>query len=460
MHGTELIEFLWRFSNAPLSTELTEATQRVLLDTLGCALYGASQPWTRIVAEFASDRPGLATIAGLSGNFHLAAAALTNGTSAHGFELDDYLEGCFTHAGAVIVPAALATAEAVGANGRQMLVAIAAGYELFGRLGLAMGSANSDRGMHYTGQLGAVAAALTSGIVRQFSVMELRNAVGIAASMGAGVKAFTQGSGGMVKRLHAGRAAESGVIAAQLTSKGFTAPKDALDGAFGIIAALGGSDANPSRLTDGLGIRFMIGRNWTKLYPCCAVLHAACQAIEELSSENGLAADQVDRIVIGGSKRMVSQNGGRDISDVMSAQYSMPFAGAAALFGSASVPTSYDPTRMAEAAFRGAMEKVELVVDREVDQLYPDAFGARVKIHLRTGEVLERMISHPSGTAQAGVTDQAIAAKFRQLSSSLFDDDSIQQIIDITRTINSAPNVAHLSHALRRARLSPFDAAA
>jgi 2-methylcitrate dehydratase PrpD len=449
VHGTKLIEHLHQLAQAPLSETMRAVAQRVILDTIGCALYGAKQPWVRMIAETVARHEGSATAFGQPRSLHPSAAALINGTAAHGFELDDYIEGCFAHAGAPVVTAVLATADDTETSSERMLWAIIAGYELMGRMGLAMGKIRSDGGLHYTGQIGPVAAALASGMVRGFGARELRNAIGIAASMGGGIKAFTQGTGGMVKRLHAGRAAEAGVLAAELTSRGFTAPKDALDGSFGMVQAIGGPDSDSAALTADLEGPFLITRNWTKLYPCCAVLHSGCQAVEELQSAFELSADRIRKLRIGGSKRMASQNAGRVFEDTMAAQYSMPFAAALAFMGDASYPNAYDPAKAKDPDFCRVIELVSVDVDDEVDAAYPDAFGARAVVEFFDGRKVERVVMHPKGSGTVGVSDEQVETKFRGLAGQVVGPREVENIIAAVRGLDSPTAVKRLSSVLR-----------
>jgi 2-methylcitrate dehydratase PrpD len=449
VHGTKLIENLHRRAQSPLDATMRGAAQRVVLDTVGCALYGAKQPWVRMIADTVAGHAGAATAFGQSRSLHPTAAALINATAAHGFELDDYIEGCFAHAGAPVVTASLATADVVKTNSERLLWAIVAGYELMGRVGLAMGTSRSDGGLHYTGQIGPIAAALASGLVRGFNALELRNAVGIAASMGGGIKAFAQGTGGMIKRLHAGRAAEAGVLAAELTSRGFTAPKDAIDGNFGMLQAIGGEDADPIALSVNLDGPLLITRNWTKLYPCCAVLHSGCQAVEELKSEYELSPDRIRKLRIGGSERMASQNAGRVFNDTMAAQYSMPFTAALALTGNVSNPGAYEPAKADDPVFRRTIDLISVDVDREVDAAYPEAFGARVVVELVDGQTLERLIMHPKGSGTAGVSDEQVEAKFRNLAGHVMATREVEALISAVRGLDAPTAVEGLSGALR-----------
>ena len=448
-HATALIEYLHALTRVPLSEDLSGRTRRVLLDTLGCGLYGADKPWTQILVDATPQAAGDATVLGYAKRLPPATAALINGTAAHGFELDDFIVGSFTHAGAPVISAAFAVAETRNASGDRLLGAILAGYETMGRLGLAMGHQRAELGLHYTGLLGAVAAAVAAGVVRGFDPDQLRNTIGIAASMGGGIKAFAQGTGGMVKRLHAGRAAEAGVLAADLSERGFSGPKDGLDGDFGLIFAAGGDDAAPAKLSDGLGRDFMIHRNWTKLYPCCAALHAACQGIEELRVEHGLALDAIARVKLGGSQRTSIQNGSRTIDDTMAAQYSGPFAGALALVGNAMEPAGYAPAAVANDAFRSAMDRIEMVCDPEVDAAYPATLGARVTIELVDGTQHDRLILHPKGTAKAGVTTADVESKFRLLAGTRMSGKAVEDVIEAVRGIGRADGLRQLSGAVR-----------
>ena len=170
-----LVEYLACLAATDLRDDLAQSATLALLDTIGCGLYGANQRWGRIIGD-------------------------------------------------LVLSAALAAAEQYGASGSRLITALVAGYEMTDRLSLALGAEHNTRGFHTTGVAGAVAATVAVGIVMGFDASQLHTAIGIACSSASGIKAFTQGSGGMVKRMHAGRAAEAGVLACELTRRGFTGP--------------------------------------------------------------------------------------------------------------------------------------------------------------------------------------------------------------------------------------------
>ena len=230
--STRLIEFLIGLDERELAPRLTEHAAMALLNNVACGLYGSLQEWGRIVNDFvlAEGGTGRATLYGSSRPAPPARAALANGTSTHGFELDDIVQGALTHPGAVVVSSALAAAEEHGASGARLLLGVIAGYEMMARLGLALGAEHNNRGFHTTGVAGPIASALAAAVVMKLPRPQVLAAVGIACSTASGIKAFTQGTGGMVKRMHAGHAAEAGVVACELAKRGFTGPTEGIDG--------------------------------------------------------------------------------------------------------------------------------------------------------------------------------------------------------------------------------------
>jgi 2-methylcitrate dehydratase PrpD len=156
-HATQLLRFAYTLIERPLPERLAEEAKRRLLDNIGCGLFGASQPWSQLMrAEIASDAAvGPCAVFGQPSSSAPPQAALANGTAIHGFELDDLIAAAIVHPGTVIVPAVLATAEAVQASGRALLAALVVGYEATARISLALGVEPSQRGFHKTPVVGA-----------------------------------------------------------------------------------------------------------------------------------------------------------------------------------------------------------------------------------------------------------------------------------------------------------------
>jgi 2-methylcitrate dehydratase PrpD len=414
-HSRTLVEFLATLSSDRVPASTVDAAKWCLLDTVGCMLFGAPEPWSRIMAEemLAEGSQGVASIVGRKELVTAPAAALCNGTAAHGFELDDHLDEAIVHPGAIVVSAALAAAEAADASGERLLLGLIAGYEMLDRLGRAMGTGPSQHGWHKTAVAGPVGAAVAASVGMNLDADALRRAVGLACAASSGTKAFAAGEGGgMEKRMHAGRAAEAGVRMAQLSSRGFTSPPGAIEGRFGLLHVMSGEAAKPELLTQDLGTHWAVEHVYVKLYPCCAWIQAAAQQLVELRGARALKLEEIVRVQVGVSAYALAQNGGRNPQDTFGAQFSIPYCAALALTGDPADPAAYAPDTPEARARMDLAQRVELVVDPEMEAAYPRHYGARVELELRNGErkVSSRLDPHgmpadpctPSSTACDG----------------------------------------------------------
>jgi 2-methylcitrate dehydratase PrpD len=449
-HSGNLFEFAADFARRPLSPALADAAALRLTDTLGCAVYGGGQEWTQILLKTVSHARGNATAFGSRMPLAAEAAALCNGTAAHGFELDDLLTDALAHPGAVVVPAVLAVAEEEEANGADILKAIVAGYEVVGRLGRALGPQASGRGWHLTGVAGPAASAVGVGVLLGFDACKLANAVGIACASAGGNKSFT-GSGGMVKRLHAGLASRAGVVAARLAASGFTGPAGALDGQFGLLDVVAGAGKRAAELDARLGETFEILQTTVKIYPCCAVLQSTLQALVTLQRDAGLRGDNFDIIKVGSSERAVTQNNERKPADIMAAQYSLPFCTALALQGDPEDPRLFSNEALSDPTIRALMDKVTMYVDDRMHAAYPQSMGARVSAFMPgKGEVMAEVLD-AHGTARAPCSPAELEAKFKRLGGLAVGDDTAAWVLSAIAKLKQGGNVRTLSESLQAA---------
>ncbi|MBI3939069.1 MAG: MmgE/PrpD family protein [Betaproteobacteria bacterium] len=446
--SSRLVDFLLSLTTNELPSAVVREARIRLLDGLGCGLYGAVMPWGRIAAQVVYDEQsrGRATIYGSRVPAAPARAALVNGTATHGIELDDIVPGAHVHPGAVVIPAALATAEQHEAPGARLLLGLIAGYEAMARVGLAIGEAGW--GFHITGIAGPVGAAVASGVTLGMPHEQIMRAIGIACSSAAGIKSFTQGSGGMIKRMHAGRAAESGVLACALAHRGFTAPLAALDGRFGLLEVYGGDKSNPQALDRDLGTRYAVSRVWTKVYPCCGVLHTTAQALHALRVEHGIEHGAIKSVRVGTNKRAIALNGEVAPKETMAAQYSMPFTAAVALVRDPKDPRFYTGDALDDPAVCGLARRIELYADPEMEALYP-RYGTRAEVRLADGRTLETKLLDAHGTPADPCTEDEAKEKFRCLAAVTNSGDSIAEVLSLAERLETLPSVAPLSKALR-----------
>jgi 2-methylcitrate dehydratase PrpD len=448
----QLTECLQGLTLAALPASAVEAAQWALLDTLGCALFGAPEPWSQIMAAevLAEGAKGRCTIVGQRQSVPAPAAALCNGTAAHGFELDDHLDEAIVHPGAIVISAALAAAEAADASGERLLAGIVAGYEMLDRVGLAMGVKPAQRGYHKTAVAGPLGAATAAAVVMRLPAEQVFTAVGLACATASGTKAFATGAGGgMEKRMHAGRAAEAGVRMAQLAARGFTAPPTALDGRFGLLDVVSGEAARPELLAAGLGTRWAIERVYVKIYPCCAWIQAAMQQLVAMRGSSPLTLGQVSGVRVGVSDYAKDQNGAVAPADTMGAQFSIPYCCALALLGDPADPAMYAPDAIDDLDRRALARRIEVVVDPEMEAAYPRHYGARVELELANGERMSSAVLDPHGMPADPCAPAELLDKFARLAKRVKPAAEVAAIIDTVRGAATLQNVRTLGALLR-----------
>jgi len=422
-----------------------------LVDTVGCIIQGAGQPWSRaaIAHALATGGDGAATVIGaanangspttpaMAANANgspttpamaafangspttPAMAAFANGSSAHAFELDDVCEEAISHPGAVVVPAAMALAEDRGATNLDLLEAILIGYEAMGRAGLAVGpAAHMLAGFHPTSASGVFGSAAAAGRLLGFDGQAMNHAFGIAVSLASGTMEFAS-SGGMAKRIHAGRAAEAGLLAASLVARGVEGAGDGLAGRYGFCRVFG-AEPQLDRLTDGLGSRWVIDEITVKPYAACSDIHPLIQAAAELQAEHGFDPARIIRIEADCPTKAATQNSMDGTASVMAAQYSAPFNIAAALLADPRDPATYGPKSIADPALAELQAKVApLRPAPEFDRTYAWKLGGRVRVVTASGEVFEWTVCGQKGSMHDPLSRSELDAKFERLVGGL-----------------------------------------
>ena len=296
----ELARFISETSYNDLSDNLRACMRKHSLDSLGCGLYGTTTESGRILARFVREQGGNAEAALWKTGWRgpVGPVALCLGTWMHAFELDDYHSGAKLHPGAVVFAAAFPLAEKMGASGRTFMTACAVGYETMIRASIAADCLEvRRRGFHLTGLCGPFGAAAAASHLMGLTPERTANALGLAGTQGAGTWAF-QCDGSETKRFHAGRAAQSGLMAASLAAGGYTGPKEISefeDGGF--IRAFSGC-GEPEPLTRALGEYWEAEGVSFKPYCCCGSTHSTIDAVLSLRREHGVAPDDVEEMEI------------------------------------------------------------------------------------------------------------------------------------------------------------------
>jgi 2-methylcitrate dehydratase PrpD len=408
-----------RYEDLPQRTR--EVVHIAILDTVGAGVYGYQTPWAQKLLAWARRGGGAAeaTVWGdAQASLRAADAALVNGTAAHAFELDDY-HNAKLHPGAVVVSAAIAVAETLNSSGTQLVTAIAAGYEVMIRTSLALNpSATRLRGWHLTGVCGPFGAAAACASLMKLNTEQCAWALGLAGTQGAGLWAFNA-DGTMSKRLHAGKAAHSGVLAAELAQLGFTGPTQIYEYSDGGILKAFSDAADAAPLTQDPGSVYHLDKTSIKPYSCCGSTHSYIDAALALRKKFGGKWDARTPVRVGTSK-VVDVQCGFDYapSSALNAQMSLRYVVAAALLDGQVLPAQFADARMTDSTLATLANKLELVPDPELDKLYPKDFAGWVAAE-RNGKWERVDILNPTGSVHAPIDARGITEKFHGINPEL-----------------------------------------
>ena len=418
------------------ATPGADARRRALgavIDTVGVALAGSSEPAARIVRRtlapshpgtlapshpgtLAPSHPGTlaplhpCTLWGERQRAPILDAALANGTAAHALDFDDMCFVSLAHPSAPLVPAIMAAGEWVHASGRAVLDAYVIGFEVQARLGRLMNPRHYQRGWHCTSTLGAMSAAAGAARLLGLDAATTAHALAIAASSASGLK---ENFGTMIKPLHAGLAARDGVLAALLAREGLTGSDRAIDGPQGFLHAFDAEHADLAREAQDLGSRWEILDTGitVKLYPSCAGTHPTLDAILDLRARHGFGGDDIDRVEIDVDPIVPTILIHDRPSNSLEAKFSMPFCAAAAIvFGHVGIETFVE--RIGDARITALMLRVTMRVDDAIGVGKPALTEARVHILLKDGRTLTQDAHGARGYPANPATDADFEAKF------------------------------------------------
>ena len=423
MYTRDIAGFVSGLRYGAIPAEVRERIKLLILDALGCALYGAHLEWCRILRDTLGriDKDASCSVWGTSLRLSAPHAALANGTQIQGFELDDVHRAGVLHVGAVVLPALLAIAELRrNLGGEEFLAAAVAGYEIGPRVGLCMGPEHIGQGWHSGATVGVFAAAAGAARGLRLDAGKAVHALGIAGTQASGLMAAQYGA--MVKRMHAGRASQSGLYGALLAEQGFTGIEDVLESEYGGFCTTFSRSNDRFRLaelTAGLGETWQTMGVALKFYACVASNHTTLDALRDLQARKAFGAEDVQKIVVHGSQVTADHVGWKyEPNGLTAAQLNLPFCVATYLlegdcgveqFTDAAVA---DPKRMALA------EKIEVRPDPAITAKgAPYRHAVRVEVQLRGGARLECAKQAPRGSERNFAAPADIIAKFEKLAA-------------------------------------------
>jgi len=417
----QIAEFVAGLGFEDLPGEVVDRTKLLTLDITGNVVRArhAAESTPSLLA--AVERLGLSggecTVIGDDRRYVPPAAALINGTLAHSLDFDDTHAQASLHSSAPIVPAALAAAEMAGASGKDFIAAVVAGYEVQIRLGLALDpSAHYDRGFHPTATCGVFGAAVAAGKLLGLDADGIESALGIALSQAAGSMQFLA-DGAWTKRSHVGQAAQNGLICATLAAEGFQGPKEAFEGRWGFLHAYA-PDADPAKVSDGLGDRWETMNLAVKPYPSCRYTHAAMDALAALKRDHDFDPADIVSVEIG-----LPETGWKIVGDpaedkqnpksVVDGQFSMPFC-AAVVLREGTLGWDHYAVHLNDKDTHELGTCVSTVIDAQADAAFPDNMAAAARVET-TAATYEAFVEVPKGEPGNFMSEAEFLEKFNDL---------------------------------------------
>jgi len=435
-HTRRIAEFVSGLRYEDVPDEVRDRIKLLVLDSLGCALYGANLPWTNILQDTLTDLDQSRGCSVWGTGLRLSAphAALVNGTQVQGFELDDVHRVGVLHVGAVTLPALIAAVETGnGISGKDFLAACVAGYEIGPRVGICMGQEHIGQGWHSGATLGVFSAAAGAARALGLDADRTVHAIGIAGTQAAGLMAAQYGA--MVKRMHAGRSAQSGLYGALLAAKGFTGILDVLEAPYGGFCTTFSRSQDRfvmEELSAGLGERFETMKIALKFYSCVGSNHTTLDSIRAIQKRRPFTIDELDKIVVHGSQVTVDHVGWPYRPEgLTSAQLNLPFCVATLLLEGDVFVDQFKESCVHDQARIALSRRVECVEDPSIT-----ARGSRfrhmvrVEVVLRDGSRHEETMEAPRGSEKSFASADDIVEKFMKLAVKAVPEEQARRICD------------------------------
>jgi 2-methylcitrate dehydratase PrpD len=441
-----LAEFVARMRYEELPQAVIEQACRIVADTVGCAI----SAWTedaeksRIALEIAKlyrTDTGASVIGVANFKSQPAFAALANGMLSNAADNDDTHKRALLHTGSVVVPTVLALAEMHRLSGRDLIVSLVAGYEVAVRVGMAV-MPTHYRFWHSTATNGTFGAAASAAKALGLDADGVQRALGLAGTQAAGLNTFFE-SGDMTKSIHPGKAALNGILSAQLAQIGATSPPTMLEHPKGYLNAYS-TDPKPQALVAGLGSTWEILQNGFKFYPTILASHSPIQATLAIVRKHAIDPRQIARVTNETYSTVKTHFSNRNVTGVMSARVSVPYCIAIAAIDRELTQAQFSLTRINDPLVREVLAKTEVIVDAELDKLYPDKFPARVTIHLRDGTSFQETVLYPKGDPQDPLSAADLEAKFRGNVATMVSPSQAGELLDAIYALPGARNVDRL----------------
>lgn len=452
MSESSLTEQLAAIVSRPVDQAARGRAALHVLDWVGCAVLGAqAEPGRRMAAWARTHGPGGSRTAhGIGiGRTGLLPAVLLNGALGNIMEMDDVHRTSILHPGPVVLPAALAVAEATGASARDFLDAVVRGYEAVIRIGRSVGPGHY-KFFHNTATCGPFGAAAASGSLLGLTPAEMVDALGNAGTATGGFWQLRLDRPNMAKQFHNARAAEAGVIAAELAAQGFSGPAQILEGRLGLYAATA-PDANPLAVIENPGGPWLVYDTSFKPWPACRHAHAvidAALAVRAQLQHAGLAPEAIETVSIESYRDALTFCDRPEPKTIGDAKFSLQHAAAVTLLDGAPPLAVFEPPFLDDPRIAALRRKVSVAAAEPFVSAFPERYGAGMRVQAG-GQVFEAVIPTALGDPENPIDPAAVEAKARALLTAAgCSAASIDALVAACLALPAGGLVAALAEAL------------
>ncbi len=432
------------------------AAKTAVLDTVGVTLAGAGEPCAQIVMRTLASGGGAGECLIFGNNRRMAPldAALINGTAAHALDFDDVSNSMGGHPSAPILPGLFALAETLDRpehpiGGRDFLAAFVAGFETETRIARAVHFHHYEKGWHPTATLGVFGAAAACCHLMRLMPAQTAQALAIAASLAAGIKA---NFGTMTKPLHVGHTARSGLFAALLARDGFTANSAALEHKQGFLLVFNGAgNFDADKMLADWGQPYDIVRPGigVKQHPCCGSTHPAVDAMLALRDKHDIPAGKISRIDSWTHPRRLAHTDRPDPQSGLDAKFSVQYCLARALIAGQIVLEDFEDEAWDDRATRGLMTKIHAALHPEMDPAGAEHLGAEIRITLDDGRVVAEKIGAALGRGPDNPLPQdALAAKFANCAARALPASAVERLQRVLTQLDEAASLKDVVAAI------------
>lgn len=425
-------------SYGALPAEVVSRTRLVVLDCLGAVIAGRGEPEVGL-AEKRLKRSGRI---GKRGSPLLT--AFLDGTAGTMLEIDEGNQYARGHPGIHVVPAVLAAAQTKKVSGQQAIVAVSLGYEIGARIGMA---SKLRVTMHPHGTWGTVGAALSVAKVHRASAGNMASVINVASSLGLTTSRRTMLEGGTVRNTYAGFSNMLGLMTWDLVKAGFTGEADGIGSVYGGIAADG---FDPQIMTEALGTRWEIARNYFKRHAACRYNHGALDALGSIIAKAGgrldpamIEAIEVETYV------WAAQLDHPEPTNMLAAKFSMPFSLATYIVNGAATLDAFRDQARSDAVTRDLARRITITEDPSLTAKLPGQRPARVRVRLKGGRTLEEMALTNKGDTEDPYSADEVIAKFHEVAGPFVEAARLRDIAKTVLALDAEPDLSRLNSLVR-----------